>query len=125
MRYVNGVLALMMIAFIAVQYNDPDGPFWMAIYLVPAVCAGLTALRPDLLRRSAGRFGLLGCLVLAVIATIVFWPTDAFWWRRDVWWESEAAREGMGLMIATTVIAVATFTVLLGNRAGRQSDETG
>lgn len=124
MRYVNGVLALMMIAFIAVQYNDPDGPFWMVIYLVPAVCAGLAALRPDLLQRSAGRLGLFACLALAVIATVAFWPADAFWWRRDVWWESEAAREGMGLMIATAVTAVATITMLLGNRADRQPDET-
>jgi len=117
MRIVCGVLALAMIGFAAVQYNDPDGPFWMVIYLVPAACAAVAALRPDLLRRGIGRIAIAVCLGVAVVATVVFWPTDAFWWRQDVWWESEAAREGMGLMIATVVIALAALPALIRRRS--------
>ena len=46
MRTVYILLGLLMVAFAAVQYNDPDGPLWAAIYLVPAVWALLAAFKP-------------------------------------------------------------------------------
>jgi hypothetical protein len=42
-----------MLLFVAVQYNDPDGPLWMVIYGVPAIWAGLAWMRPQLLLRPA------------------------------------------------------------------------
>ena len=29
MRYVLGFVAALMLLFVLVQYNDPDGPLWM------------------------------------------------------------------------------------------------
>lgn len=106
MRYVFGFLAFMMILFVGVQYNDPDGPLWMLYYAIPAIWAGIAAFRPDLL---AGRSGisLLSVSAIAVVAlAIVYWPPVAGWWHEDVWWESEVAREGMGLMIASIILIV-------------------
>jgi hypothetical protein len=42
-----------MLLFVAVQYNDPDGPLWMVLYGVPAIWAGLAWMRPQLLLRPA------------------------------------------------------------------------
>ncbi|MFZ6000607.1 MAG: transmembrane 220 family protein, partial [Bacteroidota bacterium] len=39
MKIVHGVLALMFLAFAAVQYNDPDPFLWIFIYLsMTALC---------------------------------------------------------------------------------------
>src|SRR5690606_6185866 len=52
MRYLNIVLGILMLAFVAVQYNDPDGPIWMAIYAVPAIWAFLAAFRLPVLQSA-------------------------------------------------------------------------
>ena len=46
MRYLNGFFCVIMILFVAVQYNDPDYAIWMVIYGISAICAGVAALRP-------------------------------------------------------------------------------
>ena len=46
MRILNGVLCLLMLAFVAVQYNDPDAAVWMVIYALPAAWAALAAWQP-------------------------------------------------------------------------------
>ena len=37
MKYVNIACVLLMLLFAGVQYNDPDGFLWAAIYLVPVM----------------------------------------------------------------------------------------
>lgn len=112
MKTINIIFSLLMILFAAVQYNDPDGLFWATLYLVPALCAGLVALRPALFNNTMP-FSLLGtCVVLGVIGSIVFWPTIPQFWIKDVWWNDETAREDMGVMIATLVIGFAVFSAL-------------
>jgi hypothetical protein len=112
MRYVFAALALVMLLFAAVQFNDPDGPLWMLFYGVPAVWAGLAAFRPDLLAGRAARPLLVLSVIAAILLTIAFWPPADEWWLKSVWWESEEAREGMGLMIASMVLlAVLTASV--------------
>lgn len=112
MRIVNFALCAFMALFAAVQYNDPDGPFWAVVYAIPAMWAGLAGAKPDLMEKSAAKAGLALSLVVYLVATIAFWPTEAGWWRIDIWWDSETAREGMGLMIATAVIAIAGLSAL-------------
>jgi hypothetical protein len=111
MKYLNIILCVMMLAFIAVQYNDPDGLTWGLIYLVPTVWAGLAAFRLD--RVTGDRS--MAVMALSVVGTIVltayYWPTTAGFWRQDVWWETETAREGMGMMIATFVMLIAAWTI--------------
>ena len=116
MRILNLALCVSMALFAVVQYNDPDGPFWMVVYAVPAIWAGLAGAKPDLMQRSTAKAGLGLTLLAYLVATIYFWPTDAAWWRMEVWWESETAREGMGLMIATSIIAIAALSVLVRRR---------
>lgn len=99
LRWVNGALALVLLLFVAVQWNDPDGPLWMAIYGAGVVWTGLAAARPDVLSGATAR-KLLGLTLLAAIGAVAFyWPHTAHWWRMSVWWETETAREGMGVMI--------------------------
>lgn len=116
MRYVNGVFCLVMLLFAAVQYNDPDAFFWIPVYLVPAAWAGVAAVRPQVLRKRLSSLGLTACLALAVVGTVYFWPPDQQWWRQEVWWESEPAREGMGVMIVTVTLLVVLFTLSLVRR---------
>jgi len=110
MRYVNGVLVLLLVLFAAVQYNDPDGPVWALIYLVPAGWAALAALQPQRLRQRPVRLGLLACLAAAVAGTVYVWPQQPGWWRQEVWWNSEPAREGMGMMIVTVALLIVVAT---------------
>ena len=64
---------------------------------------------------------LLGlCLVLAILGTIFYWPQTPGFWRMEVWWETEAAREGMGMMIATLAVGVAAVTVAMDTARTRQ-----
>lgn len=125
MRILNITLCAIMVLFAAVQYNDPDALFWTAVHLIPAAWAGLAGFRPALLETAAAKAGLVASLLLFSFATVYFWPTDANWWLIEVWWESEAAREGMGMMVSTVVIAVAGLTMLLRRArpapAGRQA----
>ena len=118
MKYLNGALCLLMLLFAAVQYNDPDSLFWVPIYLVPAAWAGLAAYRPRALRERWASVGLAACLVLALAGVFHFWPQDLGWWRQDVWWESEPAREGMGIMVVTVTLCVVALT---WSRAGRRA----
>lgn len=123
MRYLNWFLCILMILFAAVQYNDPDAPVWAAIYGVAAFWAGFAAYRPSRLRQTLPTLALAACLLLALVGTAYLWPTDAGWWRREVWWQSETAREGMGLMLVTaTLLIVAVTWSLAGRRLRRQAE---
>ena len=54
--------------------------------------------------------GLVLTTAAAVAGTVYFWPRMPGWWRKDVWWNAETAREGMGMMIVTVVLLVVLFT---------------
>jgi hypothetical protein len=113
MRLVLGFLAVLMLMAVAVQYNDPDGPLWMLYYGVPAVWAGLAALRPAAVLGTAGRALLIATTIAAALLTVWYWPPVDAWWRVDVWWHTEEAREGMGLMIVTVVLAIVLAAAFL------------
>jgi hypothetical protein len=112
MRIVNGILCLVLILFAVSQYNDPDGVFWTAVYLVAAVWCGVAALRPGQMAVPAVRvvYGL--SLAAAVAGVVVFWPDASRWWMQEVWWETETAREGMGFMIILAALLVAGTAIL-------------
>jgi hypothetical protein len=118
MRYVSGTLAALLLLFAAAQYNDPDGLFWAVAYGVPALWALIVAAKPALLRRRAVTGLFAACFAAAIGGVLYFWPQADEWWRQDVWWHDEAAREGMGLMIvAGAFVFLAVARVRIGQRA--------
>jgi len=112
MRYVHILLGLVMVAFAAVQYNDPDAPLWIAIYMVPAGWAFAAAFRLPQVRSMAGIRWLWASVIAGIATVVYYWPTTPGFWQKDVWWEDEAAREGMGVMIGLVVLLVVLFTAL-------------
>lgn len=110
MRVLCAVLSLVLIAFAAVQYNDPDALAWAAAYGGGAAWCAVAAFRPALIRGRAAT-ALMGVSVaLAAGALVVFWPDAERWWAIDVWWpeaSGEPAREGMGLMILFAALLAA------------------
>ena len=94
-----GLLALLVLC-IGVQVNDPDGPLWMLLYGMPACLLALALCRPAWLCSIPGRALWVGIVSVLLAAMVYHWPSDSGWWRRAIWWETEAAREGIGLMIA-------------------------
>ena len=112
MRIVNGVLCLLLILFTAVQYNDPDFLLWAFIYGVGAVFTGLAAYRPGLFASPRVALVFALCLAASIGGVTYYWPATPDWWMQDVWWETETAREGMGMMIVTTALLITGLTVL-------------
>ena len=107
MKYVNMLLLVLMLLFIGVQFNDPDGPIWMVIYAVPAIWAAIAAFKQPLLSKSLPNILLILSIAAAVGGMLYYWPTTPRWWASDVWYETETAREGMGMMIITIVLLIA------------------
>ena len=103
--------------FAAVQYNDPDALYWGAIYGIAAVWTGIAALRPALFSKSAVSTLFLVSLVLALAGVWYHWPQSPEFWKQDVWWNTETAREGMGMMIAAFALLFAGFIALRARRA--------
>lgn len=109
MRVISAVFCAFMILFAAVQYNDPDALYWGSIYGISAIWCGIAALRPAVFERPVWR-GLLGlCCVLAAAGVAWHWPHTPGWWQKEVWWNTETAREGMGMMIALAALGIAWF----------------
>jgi hypothetical protein len=119
MRGFAALLCLAMLAAVAVQYNDPDGPLWMLYYGVPAFWAALAAWQPARLNQTPAWTRALWASVLFSAGLMIFyWPTMPGFWRKEVWWVEETAREGMGLMIAFAVmVVVAAMSRLKPQRA--------
>jgi len=94
-----------MLLFIGVQHNDPDGPLWALVYGAPAVLMGVCVWRDHWLRTV--RWLVAAAVAVLALSAWFAWPQTPGFWHREVWWEEEAAREGMGLMIAALVAACA------------------
>jgi len=113
MRYLNGVLCVILALFAIAQYNDPDFVLWFLIYGIAAAWCGLAAFRlARLAHNRAALIGLGGCLVLAAAGSIYMWPTGI-----GNWWDDEGVREGMGLIIVTVSLAIAALAVWRHRRA--------
>jgi hypothetical protein len=116
MRYINMVLALVMVLFAFVQLNDPDAILWFFIYLVPAILAAIAAFRLPVLATRGGTASLGALTALGLLGVIYYWPTTPGFWHREIWWETETAREGMGMMIAALVMSFVLYTAWSARR---------
>ena len=115
MRYLNVPLGLLMLVCAALQYNDPDALLWIVYYIVPAAWAFLAAFRLDIVRSPLGTRLLWASAAVWLGLVIFYWPEMPGFWRSEIFWAEETAREGVGLMIAWLVVLVALFTARKGS----------
>ena len=108
LRVLAAVFCALVLLSAGVQYNDPDPAFWVALYGLAAVLAGLGA---------AGRFPLLPNLAALVLFTALFlaWSPTLFGARRQAFTSfemraptDEEPREALGLLLCATWSAVQT-----------------
>lgn len=110
MRIASGIFCIIMVLFTIVQFNDPDALLWGMIYGVIAIWCGLAAFRTELTSGGWGRRLLVFSLAFAAFAVIWYFPMTPGFWHTEVWWDTETAREGMGMMIAFVALTVAWLT---------------
>jgi len=111
MRAVNGLFGLILLLFALVQYNDPDFLFWFVIYGLGAIWCGLAAFLPEVLTTHGTlRASFLLCLIAAVAGTVYYWPTGTDWWAKEVIWDNEMVREGLGMAIVTAALVSVSIT---------------
>jgi hypothetical protein len=109
MRIVSGICCFLMLLFAFVQVNDPDVLNWVLIYGIVALWCGLAAFRPAMIKDGWGRRLLVLCLALGAIGVVWYFPKTPGFWQTEVWWITETAREGMGMMVAFAALTVAWF----------------
>lgn len=120
MRILNGALALLLLAFAVVQYNDPDGVLWMAAYGLGVLWTLMAALVPRVLALKPISMMLSFTVAAVLLGVIYFWPDAPGWWRTEVWWETETVREAMGLMVmALALLAPVATSIHVGNARRR------
>lgn len=117
MRILNGIFAALLVLFALVQWNDPDGVFWMFVYGIGAVWCAIAAFRPTVFTHSSALLIYGATFVAACFGLARFWPKTPGWWQQDVWWETETAREGMGMMILVLSLIIAGLIVVRVRRA--------
>lgn len=112
MRALYVIFFLLMLVFVAVQYNDPDAPLWILYYGVVAVWCAMAFFRPGLLRGTP----LLRGLALASLAFYVLgflWEIRTF--NPDFLGRTmmdagvETTREAFGLLICAAITAFALW----------------
>ncbi|MEZ5935484.1 MAG: transmembrane 220 family protein [Alphaproteobacteria bacterium] len=110
MRVFNGLFCFVFLLFAAVQYNDPDVLFWFTIYALAAIWCGLAAFMPEVFTtHGIVRALFFLCLIAALAGTFHFWPAGTAWWTKEVIWDNELVREGLGMAI----VAVGMLSVAL------------
>ena len=116
MRILNGVMCVVMLLFAVVQYNDPDALLWATIYGLAAVWAGVAAFRTGALSGGTTRLLLALSAAGAIAGVLYYWPDTPHWWWTEVWWETETAREGMGMMIVLCALVLVSLTAATRRR---------
>jgi hypothetical protein len=117
MRILYFFFALIMIVFVAVQYNDPDAILWMLYYGYAAVVLMLAGLNKY--NRIATIIGIIGYSIgaLYLMPSVYDWITlehgqNLMQQMNNDKMYIEETRECGGLIIATTLMVVC----LLGNK---------
>ncbi len=111
MRVLSGIFGVLLILFALVQYNDPDFLFWFVIYALAAAFCGVAAIKPRLFTDLGALRGLFAlCLIGAACGTVYYWPSGEAWWTKDVIWDNEMVREGLGMAIVMLGLVLAGLT---------------
>ncbi len=111
MRIVSALFSLVLIIFALVQYNDPDFLVWFVIYALAAAWCAIAAFKPYLLTSNSALRGFFAlCVIGAVVGTFYYWPSGEAWWTKDVIWDNELVREGLGMAIVAIGLILAGLT---------------
>jgi hypothetical protein len=111
MKFLHGFLALMFLAFAALQFNDPDPALWILIYVAMAFICVMAIF--NVYSKTA-----MGILAVGYIAYCIFlWPGVSEWLaqqNKGVLFDDvmkmehlyiEESREFLGLVICLVVLA--------------------
>lgn len=118
MMFVHAASSIMLILFAALQYNDPDGLYWGAVYLLAAGWSGLAMWKPEsFVRWPVARIGApisIG-LFLVGFASLASYLGPG-------WIHIEEAREALGYLICAATTALSLWTSRL--RTGKPAAGT-
>lgn len=87
-------ITLAFVVFAALQLNDPDSGVWFSLYGLGAVASGLTLF--DAIPRTAHRVLAVGTMLLMFVYFFGFFGLAPG--LQGNWWQSEQAREALGLL---------------------------
>ena len=123
MRIANGVISVLFLYFMVVQYNDPDPLFWIICYGVTVVFTLLAMAGIYIWFTGAVALGYL----LGAVYLVPGWGTDTVMlllepkmYRPEV----ELAREAFGLFICAVWMVVLTYVWLRRHAADEADTET-
>lgn len=115
MKFLNILLAIMFLAFAALQVNDPDPILWILIYGIMAVVSVMAIF--DYYNRKL----LIALASLYFVYMVILFPGVAEWFQQDdksVLFDDvlkmqypyiEESREFLGLLICQIVLALCLF----------------
>jgi hypothetical protein len=112
LRLLNFVLCLAMIALavIAARGHELVWWLWAGYFVVPAFWAFMAGFRHRAFRSVQWLGWLWACIAGWIVLLWQYWPQTPGFWRRQVWTNDMAARDGVSLAFAVVVLVVALFT---------------
>jgi hypothetical protein len=119
MRIVNILLAIVLVFFAALQYNDPDVLYWAVVYMLAAAWCLVAIARPRLLAEN-------GALRTGALVSVGLFLVGFFWLAPTIganWIHVEEARESFGYMICAVATAVALMSARSLARNGRAATD--
>jgi hypothetical protein len=115
-RAAAGVMTALFVVSVAVQWNDPDPAYWMAIYGVAALLAARAAQGHLPLLPNAAAFALFSTLALRALPDLLGAREQAFTHWHMLAESDEVAREAGGLLICALWSGVQSALALRARR---------
>jgi len=108
LRIAAGVMTALFLVSVAVQWNDPDPAYWMAIYGVAALLAARAAQGQLPLVPNAAACAVFSALALRALPDLLGAREEAFTHWHMLAARDEVAREAGGLSICALWTGVQT-----------------
>jgi hypothetical protein len=106
MMFFHAVSSIVLILFAALQYNDPDGLYWGAVYLLAAGWSGLAMWKPEsFVQWPVARIG----APISIALFLVGFASLASYLGPG-WIHIEEAREAIGYLICAATTALSLWT---------------
>ena len=106
LRIISIIMFLLLLLCVAVQYNDPDGPLWMAIYAYGAVVTAYAIAKRYSVAAPLGFAGYLAGFLYWLPGVVVENPSHLFTDLQMGHEGVEEAREAFGLFLCAVWMLV-------------------